>query len=81
MVAYFGDRLGERYKSFSTLFCQVQRGPTETFQQVDQVTSFGATDAEHFVIDNQHFIALSNEGDIQKRRHQYSKLVNSHSCY
>jgi hypothetical protein len=44
------------------------------FEQVSQVTSFGATDAEHFVINDQHFIALSNEGDLQKRRHQYSKV-------
>jgi len=74
MIANFGDRLGEKYKSSSTLFRQTIQGLSGKFEQVAQVTSFGATDAEHFVINDQHFIALSNEGDLQKRRHQYSKV-------
>jgi len=74
MIANFGDRLGEKYEASSALWRQTHKGPTGMFEQVSQVTSFGATDAKHFVIDDQHFIALSNEGDLQKRRHQYSKV-------
>jgi hypothetical protein len=79
MVANFGDRLGKRYASKSTLWRQQDRGPDHTsaiptFQRVAEVASYGATDAEHFVIDGRHFLALANEGDLQARRHQRSAI-------
>jgi hypothetical protein len=83
MIANFGDRLGKRYASKSTLWRQRERERVSSqtsasgipiFEQVAEVASFGATDAEHFVIDGRHFIALANEGHIQTRLHQRSVI-------
>ena len=71
-VANFGDRHGERYAARSALWRQRSRGPHEPFERVAEVASFGATDAEHFVLGGRHFIALANEGDIRNRLHQRS---------
>jgi len=69
-VANFGDRLNRRMASRSTLWRQPRLGAP--FEQVADVASQGATDAEHFVLNGRHFVALSNEGDIGSRLHQTS---------
>ena len=71
-VANFGDRFGQRYASRSSLWrghVALVRG---AFERMAEVESFGATDAEHFVMHGHHFVALANEGDIQRRLHQTS---------
>ena len=74
-IANFGDRLGQRYASFSTLWRQESSsgGGQGQFIQIDQVASQGATDVEHFVLQGgRHFLGLSNEGDVGNRKHQLS---------
>jgi len=74
-IANFGDRLGQRYASFSTLWRQESStisGGQGQFIQIDQVASEGATDVEHFVLRGRHFLGLSNEGDVGNRKHQLS---------
>ena len=43
-------------------------------KEVGEVKSSGATDMEHFTIGGHHFLAISNEGDIQKQHHQISRI-------
>jgi hypothetical protein len=69
-IANFGDRLCQRYASFSTLWRQ--NGNLGQFEQISRVSSQGATDVEHFVVQGRHFLGLSNEGDIGNRKHQVS---------
>jgi hypothetical protein len=75
-IANFGDRLGQRYASFSTLWRQESTssvsGGQGQFILIDQVASQGATDVEHFVLRGRHFLGLSNEGDVGNRKHQLS---------
>ena len=71
-IANFGDRLGKRYLSKSTLWRQDSTSLNGQFFKVDSVISYGATDVEHFVINNRHFLGLSNEGDIGNRLYQKS---------
>ena len=71
-IANFGDRLGKRYISKSTLWRQDSTSINGQFFKVDSVKSFGATDIEHFVLNNRHFLGLSNEGDIGNRLYQKS---------
>ena len=74
-----GDRLGAkqaavppRYEALSSLWRWdvAQR----QFEKVAEVTTQGATDFEHFHLDGSDYLAVSNEGDIQKRLHQTSVI-------
>jgi hypothetical protein len=89
-IANFGDRLGERFKSTSTLWRReenadefsvdettgmtVHRPASRKFVQVATMPSQGATDMEYFEMNSRHFVALSNEGNIRKRTHQTSVI-------
>jgi hypothetical protein len=75
-IANFGDRLGARYASRSTLWRRARRpaAQAQPFELVAEVESQGATDAEHFVIAGRHFVALANEGDVQAGLHQRSSV-------
>ena len=44
------------------------------FNEVYAMESSGATDMEHFTIDGYHFLAISNEGDIQNQKDQVSRI-------
>ena len=74
-----GDRLGAkqagvppRYEALSSLWrWDVVQGQ---FEKVEEVTTQGATDFEHFRLDGSDYLAVSNEEDIQKRLHQTSVI-------
>lgn len=77
-IANFGDRLGQRYASRSSVWRR--RGGDEEegglFALVGEIPTQGATDVEHFVLEGgkKHFLAFSNEGDVGKRTHQVSHI-------
>ena len=68
-IANFGDRLGKRYESASTVW-RLDHRHTNLFQRVASVPTVGATDWEFFQARGPHgsnhsFLAVSNEGDVQ----------------
>lgn len=77
-VANFGDRLGKRYASRSTLWREDE--DEKKFVEVATVPTVGATDWEHFVLrspdtdEATHYLAVANEGDIQNRKDQTSHV-------
>ncbi len=82
-VANFGDRLAERFEATSKIF-RIEDKKDKTNRTLDEdsvnlvevaaVTSNGATDWEYFEWAGASFIVLSNEGDIQRRQKQVSRL-------
>ena len=75
-VANFGDRLGGRVAARSSLWRGSNSSSSSSglvFERVAEVATQGATDVEHWVgADGRHFVAIAEEGDIGKRRHQRS---------
>ena len=63
-MANFGDRLGKRYAALSSLWRRDLHAGQ--FAKVAEVPTSGATDWEHFVLNEDHYLAVSNEGDLQK---------------
>jgi hypothetical protein len=78
-IANFGDRLGAkqagvmpRYEALSSLW---RWGTSQgQFEKVAEVTTYGATDWEHFHLDGLDYLAVSNEGNVQQRQHQTSVI-------
>jgi hypothetical protein len=76
-VANFGDRHSKRYAALSSIWRWDVAA--EQFAVVATLETSGATDFEHFVLPGgQHYLAVSNEGDVQKRLHQVSVVYHRH---
>jgi glutathionylspermidine synthase len=71
-IANFGDRLNNRYDSLSKIY--KWNNLLNEMIMVAQIQTQGATDFEHFSINNIDYIIVSNEGDISNRLHQKSSL-------
>ena len=69
-IANFGDRLGKRYASDSSVweFDEQKR----QFKQIATVPTQGATDWEHFSMQGRHYLVVSNEGDVSNGKFQIS---------
>jgi hypothetical protein len=68
-VANFGDRHGTRYhaKSPLLLFSSDLGQFVSVFEDEGGVATVGATDWEYFELHGHHYLAVSNEGDLQNR--------------
>lgn len=86
-VSNFGNRKKKKFKAVSTLWRQntavvdasnaeeVETARTSfLFSEVAHVRTYGATSAEHFVLHNRHYIAVSSEGDLHGGLHQVSTI-------
>ena len=82
-IANFGDRLGERYASLSSLWRLDEAAVAQDgggmegvgqFVLETEIASDGATDWEHFVVGGVDYLALANEGDVRNSLHQLSPI-------
>eukprot|EP00854_Cymbomonas_tetramitiformis_P016985 gene16985-20189_t len=79
-VANFGDRQRKRFKAESALF--KWNSKTLKFEEHQKFMTFGATNFEYFRIGRNHYLAVSNEGDLtDSSRHHRNILYRDSIIY
>lgn len=79
-VANFGDRQRKRFKAESALF--KWNSKTLKFEEHQKFMTFGATNFEYFRIGRNHYLAVSNEGDVTDfSRHHRNILYRDSIIY
>jgi hypothetical protein len=73
-VANFGDRLGKRYAARSSVWCRGGGVEGGAFERATEVRTQGATDARHWEEGGRHFLAIAEEGDLERRAFQRSSI-------
>lgn len=69
-LANFGDRFGQRYNSSSSIWRLQPSG----FVKAGEVSTWGATDWEHFELNGENYIVVSQEGIIKDRMYQQGPI-------